>query len=289
VASIKALTEVIKTARFHREFTNPKAIVKDLYQFIKYYDEGREGLGVSQMWGFCPRKLDLDVVYPRGATKAKVPRWELSAMAGTEMHNLFQNVILAFTGKIWGTWHCYGCNRHVLDSFLPEPVDEEEHVHNWIFQEKEVLVKELGDLPGHLDGHIFITGVKCIFDIKTVNQRGWDKLLRDGPRDKDIYQLCLYLAAEKLTYWCILYYNRNTSELLMVTGKYDPGCLEDSKHKLDVEKKQVILRKKHGDKFCQISERICDSPKDNKAYFCSQKSLCFDDTRLNERLRKRKK
>lgn len=146
-----------------------------------------------------------------------------------------------------------------------------------VLEQREVpVVDHVRKIVGHADGILVINGKRYLLEIKTINDRGYQKLVEAKP--EHIEQSTLYLGLLKLDGVIVLYVNKNTSEMKEFRSMFNKSLYEKrllpriAKFKQDV--KNRIL-----------PNRESEDPHRFPCTYCGYTEVCWNPTKLTAYLK----
>lgn len=246
-----------------------------------YVDSPREpGHHCSEMFKFCARRVILDTFFPENRpAPGHEPRVQIIFDVGHALHAWFQNKYLGPDRVLWGSWKCRGCKRRIR-GLMPKACRRCGAPRS-VFKYLEPLVREPHlNLIGHCDGILLIEGEKRVLELKTINPKGFEQVVRYGAAvPAHIYQVNIYMHLLKMDACSVLYINKADSRLAEFEVPYDKRVWDDVESKLgSMLRYNRLLEKNEGKlepKMLQQVRGICGSPNSWTARTCHQVGPCF--------------
>lgn len=264
-------------------------------EYIASLPERPRGIWASGIWAMCPRKLVLDFLWPL-KSEANV-RLQLFADSGTATHDMFQ-AYMAHAGILWGDWQCSrGCGHRFKRGFFPGakcpglvPRRRRTRLRSRlrsyrrckgrvVYKEIKIRDKESG-ISAKADGYVYLDDVEWLFELKTISQGQFPKL--DKPKDEHFYQVNIYMHIHQKKRAVVVYFNRNTMDMKEFRVYPDRALWEEAIDKID-HFKDIRDKIEETDRDpvywakADWPDRICDTPREDRAKYCDQCSICFDD------------
>ena len=258
----------------------PSSLKEKVFSFLasRKDDYRAPGYHPSSMYKLCPRKAVLDELFPVDP-EVFTPGLLMTFDIGHAMHDWWQNKYLGPMGVLVGKWQCYNCREKIGSDtdWKPRPTECESCKSDKGFGYSEIGLKdEALNIVGHCDGVLLIDGEYCLFELKTINDYGYQTLL--GPKSSHRYQVTIYMKLLGIKKAVIVYINKGkTGQLKEFAIDFDDTMWEDVcfRIKLNEDTKKEMEDNGPSLDLVDRTPRICISDSCEMARWCPQKASCF--------------
>lgn len=188
-------------------------------------------------FGFCRRlKIgQLAGVVDIWDTPAK-PRQQIIFDMGNAFHEIIQRYFWDI-GILKGSYYCSRCDKTYDDLMSPTecPSGKKNHTKRFLEYREVKLWDEEHRISGRADGILMIEEKPHLMDIKSIANRCektspmqtcYEDVKRDGPREKDVIQLILYMYITGIRDAHLLYVAKNDGQIVSYSVPYDFSVIE---------------------------------------------------------------
>lgn len=179
--------------------------------------------------------------------KPAKPRLQTVFDVGNAIHEIVQTYFWDI-GQLKGTYKCIKCDKLYYDLVSPTtcPSGKKTHKRSHLKYKEIKLTNDEYKISGRADGIVVIDGEDHLMDIKSIANRSptssdrqtcFEDVKLHGPKEEHVIQLCLYMFLTGLRNAHLLYFAKNTGQIITFAIPYDYGLIEpflrEIKHLLD--------------------------------------------------------